>query len=634
VITDLSNEEAKSRYTIFCVLEELKYDYDIISIKIDDFSKSKQLILSQCDKNNDTLIIMFETTAFVHVEKILTFIYITGFTYTGVNPYYYDHSRNAMKQYANFAGIKTPKTCFIYSLTSLEEQINNNQMVYPLFVKTEASYNSLGIDKNSKVNTFEELYKQVSIVLEKYGGVLVEEFIDGIEVSCLVYGDINYRNCLDPVKYNFNSNDNFLTNADKCEDDCEYWYEHVTDTKIIEKCKEASLSLFKSLNITGFFRIDFRLSNDTLFMLEYNSYPSFFETCGSTVQTILKCNNMTESDFLTNVMLKYKIYNGDTTEQRYNEDTGYGLYSTRVYNIGDTISDRNLTDTIELLNINSSKYKANAEIYKNFAYNINSDTIAVWSSNPENFKAINHSCEPNALYSNLKLTALKTIHPNDEIFIDYNTFCVDFKFECNCNNSCCKKNITCNDYNSFSFKNEYSDDQVSPYILMLQHYNQLIKILNNNNKINVKYDRTTNSFYIVAGEDISENELVLNLDKNPIIQTNNKYAITKNLLEYYDTETSLLQYTNHSCKPNIVITSDGSNFIAKTKINKGEMITFNYNTTEYEVIRPFDCLCMNDCCLKRIRGFKYLSLNQQNELSTNYECSPFIKSCLKENNII
>jgi hypothetical protein len=154
-----------------------------------------------------------------------------------------------------------------------------------------------------------------------------------------------------------------------------------------------------------------------------------------------------------------------------------------------------------------------------------------------------------------------------------------------------------------------------------------------NDKIDIKYDRDSDSFYIVASKDISKNDFITNLNKLPILSTNNKYAITKNLSEYYDTASSILQYTNHSCDSNIMITKDGSDFIAKKDIKAGEMITFNYNTTEYEVIRPFDCLCKEDCCIGKVRGFKHLNQTQQMFLLNNYNCSPLIQNVGKKSKI-
>ena len=54
-------------------------------------------------------------------------------------------------------------------------------------------------------------------------------------------------------------------------------------------------------------------------------------------------------------------------------------------------------------------------------------------------------------------------------------------------------------------------------------------------------------------------------------------------------------------------------------IKKGEDITFDYTTTEYEMARAFKCLCGVANCLGEVKGFKFLSpkekVRREKELS-------------------
>jgi hypothetical protein len=63
-------------------------------------------------------------------------------------------------------------------------------------------------------------------------------------------------------------------------------------------------------------------------------------------------------------------------------------------------------------------------------------------------------------------------------------------------------------------------------------------------------------------------------------------------------------YMNHSCEPNVCIR--GLEVVAIRSVRTGEPITFNYNTTEYEMASPFRCHCGSLACAGEIRGFKYL----------------------------
>lgn len=631
IITDFPLEKAQEKYSIFETLDKLNYEYEVITSSLEtNFIKMKQLVLSRCDKNTDVLIIMINTENFLIVKAFISFLYNNGFTYTGVTPEYYDQSREAMKQNAELAGVLSPNYCFLYKL---EEEILKNNLKFPLFVKTEQSYASVCIDEKSKVNSFEELHEKVYHILNNYGGVLIEEFIDGREFSVLVYG--NEKECiiLDPVEYVFGSTKlNFLTENLKNNEECNYWYEKVKDETIIDKCKGIAKSLFKILNTTGYFRIDIRMKNDEYYMLEYNDYPSLFLQCGSTMDTILKCNNVTEDNFL-NEMTRFAINNKDTTEVKKFDDIKYGrgLFSTKNYNVGDTINDHNCETHFRCLSKHSDKYKY-GDCFRDYAYNLNSDVFAVWSDNPEQWRNFNHSCDPNTKFTNFMKIAIKPIKAGEEITIDYNTFYIDFKFECNCKSSNCKKNVSCLDYSSAEYQTKYKQQDISPYIRTLQNYENLLKILNSaEEKINVYYDRLTDRFSVIAKRNISNNEVVFDLTKCNIISKNNIFSITKNDKEYFDTTDFLFKYTNHSCCPNIQISQDGQSFMSLKDILMNEEITFNYNTTELILSSEFFCSCGSNNCKKNIKGFKFLDNDEKIELLNNHSCSPYIKQIIYTN---
>jgi len=72
------------------------------------------------------------------------------------------------------------------------------------------------------------------------------------------------------------------------------------------------------------------------------------------------------------------------------------------------------------------------------------------------------------------------------------------------------------------------------------------------------------------------------------------------------------RFLNHHCEPNLAI--NGIEVIAIREIAAWEELTFNYNTTEFELIEPFDCRCGSPICGGRIRGFVALSEPERSEL--------------------
>jgi len=70
-------------------------------------------------------------------------------------------------------------------------------------------------------------------------------------------------------------------------------------------------------------------------------------------------------------------------------------------------------------------------------------------------------------------------------------------------------------------------------------------------------------------------------------------------------------YTNHSCSPNTIIRN--RSLIALCAINPGDEITFDYETTEFEMTEPFACGCGSTCCRGLIRGYRFRNETQSRE---------------------
>ncbi len=71
------------------------------------------------------------------------------------------------------------------------------------------------------------------------------------------------------------------------------------------------------------------------------------------------------------------------------------------------------------------------------------------------------------------------------------------------------------------------------------------------------------------------------------------------------------QYLNHSCTPSAAIVD--RKLVAVRPIAAGDAVTFDYNTTEYEMASPFRCAC-GTCDGRTIGGFKLLSPAEKSAL--------------------
>jgi hypothetical protein len=82
----------------------------------------------------------------------------------------------------------------------------------------------------------------------------------------------------------------------------------------------------------------------------------------------------------------------------------------------------------------------------------------------------------------------------------------------------------------------------------------------------------------------------------------------------------------HHCDPNCVVVAHDHEIEFRTlkPICAGDMLSFNYNTTEWAMHGTFACLCGSPKCAKYIRGFKYLSDEDRQRLWSI--TSDFVKS--------
>jgi hypothetical protein len=66
-------------------------------------------------------------------------------------------------------------------------------------------------------------------------------------------------------------------------------------------------------------------------------------------------------------------------------------------------------------------------------------------------------------------------------------------------------------------------------------------------------------------------------------------------------------YLNHSCDPSTIVDTEAMALLAARDIAPGDELTFFYPATEWEMERPFACLCGAPACLKQIQGARHLS---------------------------
>ena len=73
------------------------------------------------------------------------------------------------------------------------------------------------------------------------------------------------------------------------------------------------------------------------------------------------------------------------------------------------------------------------------------------------------------------------------------------------------------------------------------------------------------------------------------------------------------RYLDHHCEPTTVIRD--REVLAVRDIAEGDGVTFNYNTTEYDMAAPFQCHCGSARCVGMVRGARHLTPAQRRQLA-------------------
>ncbi len=382
--------------------------------------------------------------------------------FTGPTGDLYDPPKELMKYVAFTCGVAAAPFRVVKNGDAIENI--QEELSFPLFVKPAKAGDSLGIDRDSLVNNFEELSNKTNSLLSQFDEVIVEEYISGREFTVLVArhpGDQNRCEVYDPIEFVFPNGYSFKT------------YELKTSALHAEAnipCKDAQLSknlkaaaekIFNAFEGKGYARLDFRMApNGKIFFLEINFTCSvFYENGyeGSADHILLNAEGGKER-FLK-LIISEGIYRHRIKQPKYfvqqNALEGYGIYAARDIAAGEIVfrgeesPHRLVTRSFVFQNWNKEETK---NFYR-YAWPISDEVYILWNTNPSDWAPQNHSCNPNTKYKGLNLIANRLITKGEELTLDYTDFLnaeMD-SFICICGAQNCKKVIQGKKENSITY---------------------------------------------------------------------------------------------------------------------------------------------------------------------------------------
>jgi D-alanine-D-alanine ligase-like ATP-grasp enzyme len=384
-----------------------------------------------------------------------------GVPFTGNGLAFYTIDREDVQLVTNTVDAQFPKNRTLLSYAELEKvaaHLAADQFVYPVIVKHWDAHNSLGLTPDSVCHTLKDVEVQAARMLALYGGTRIEEFIYGQECTVLVQknpDDEQEPFVYPPIAYVFEEGEaGFKHFAHKWAK--EKVHEIVPLAEPLHtKVREIARDLFVALEGDGYARMDMRIRDGVVYVLDVNAPPSVFNKKGeeSSADEILGLEDSTAGRSLFMERLLQEAYSRARIDKAVGmtKTNRMGLVAKRQYKKGEVVIrfEGKMRRIASRSEIETWKHWYASEM-KMYNVPIGRDLYMYWSTRPKDWIPFNHSCNPNCGYTgkSYNISALKKIEPGEEITVDYRSYADDFSsgFLCNCGSDNCTGTIEFSGY--------------------------------------------------------------------------------------------------------------------------------------------------------------------------------------------
>jgi len=371
--------------------------------------------------------------------------------FTGPTSRLYDPPKDLMKLVALSSGVTVPAWQLVGQGDGARATAAG--LRYPLFVKPSAYGDSMGIDEHSLVTTTEELDHQVAAKLPEFGRLLVEEYIDGREMTVLVAGGADPARpplALAPIEFVFPPGPRFKTYDLKvtqfhpeCNVPC-------AEPELADRLKAAAIQVFTGFTGEGYARMDFRVDAEgRIFFLEVNFTCSVFYPGGfqGSADYILAFDGIGQAGFLRTIIdeglarharrqLPYAV--------RPSRD-GFAMFAARSLPCGSVVfeGEGRAQRIVTRSHVERTWPAADRDVFYRYAYPISPEVFVLWDTEPTGWAPQNHSCDPNTEFIGLNMVARRDIRAGEELTVDYATFYDSHMtpFDCDCGSPNCRGHV-------------------------------------------------------------------------------------------------------------------------------------------------------------------------------------------------
>lgn len=201
----------------------------------------------------------------------------------------------ACKTYLKGAGINLAKDIFLRKGDEYSEKDIIDKIGLPLFVKPNQGGSSFGV---TKVKTEAALGEAIDTAFKEDDSVLIEEFIEGREMTNGIYSDGKKLISL-PVTEIVSKNEYFDYEAKYLGESEEICPAKISDA-VTKQIQEATKKIYHRFGCRGLVRMDYIIKGDQVFFLEINPIPGM--TDASLVPVQVKVAGIDMMEFITMII--------------------------------------------------------------------------------------------------------------------------------------------------------------------------------------------------------------------------------------------------------------------------------------------------------------------------------------------
>lgn len=227
------------------------------------------------------------------------------YTGAGMEGLVIGNNRNLTKRLLMAYGIPTPAFQFIRrSKTAVQGDLG-----LPLIVKLNESGGSVGIDNKAVKETIQEAQRKVNKMVSTYKiPVIVEQFVDGAEITVVVFDDGSRKSVFMGQKVFRKKADgkHYFTSFESYDDLKAYTYKAVEEP-LASKVSQLAIRAFRGLQHKDYAKFDVRVDQETNipYFTDSNPNTAFGPDMGLPFTEVLALHGVSFDEVLASLLSKY-----------------------------------------------------------------------------------------------------------------------------------------------------------------------------------------------------------------------------------------------------------------------------------------------------------------------------------------